>query len=80
MQTEIIVALIGAAGAALGSLVGIFANSRLTTYRLQKLEEKVAEHNKIVDRTYKLEEKAEIFSEKIYAVNHRIDDLEKGVK
>ena len=67
-------------GSAIGSLIGIVASSKLTAYRLEQLEKKVDKHNNLIERTYKLEEKAEILAEKISVANHRIDDLEKGVK
>lgn len=76
MNAEILVALISLAGSALGSLVGITINSRLTTYRLEQLEKKVNQHNNLIDRMYKVEEIAEVHDEKIKVVNHRIDDLE----
>lgn len=72
-------ALIGLCGSALGSLIGIFANSKLMQYRLEQLEKKVETHNKVIDRTYRLEERAQVFEERIKAVNHRIDDLERGM-
>lgn len=56
MNTEIIVALIASGGGFLGSLVGVIASSKLTTYRIQQLENKVEKHNTVIERTYKLEE------------------------
>lgn len=79
MPTEVLIALIGLLGSAIGSLIGIIASSKLTAYRLEQLEKKVDKHNNLIERTYKLEEKAEILAEKISVANHRIDDLEKGV-
>ncbi|MBR5867917.1 MAG: hypothetical protein IKZ21_00610 [Clostridia bacterium] len=55
MQSETIVALLGFFGTLVGSLFGVLAAQKLVQYRLQKLEEKVEAHNKIVERTYKLE-------------------------
>ena len=55
MSDTIIVALIGLLGSGLGSLIGVIASSKLTQYRIQKLEEQVAKHNNMVERTYKLE-------------------------
>lgn len=78
MPTEVLIALIGLLGSAIGSLIGIVASSKLTAYRLEQLEKKVDKHNNLIERTYKLEEKAEILAEKISVANHRIDDLEKG--
>ena len=72
----IIVALIGLAGSAAGSLGGVLVSSRLTQYRLEELEKKVQAHNNLVERTYKLEERTELQEEKIKVANHRIDDLE----
>ena len=73
----IVVALIGLAGSAIGSLVGILTSSKLTSYRLEQLEKKVEVHNKVIDRVYKLEERTELQEEKIKVANHRIGDLEK---
>jgi hypothetical protein len=74
---EIIVALIGVCGSALGSLIGIIANSKLTAYRLQQLEEKVDKHNNLVGRTYEIETDIEVIKNDIKVANHRIDDLER---
>lgn len=80
MPTEILVALIGLGGSAIGSLIGIIANSKLMNYRIQQLEEKVSKHNNLVERTYKLEERMEVTVEKLRVANHRIDDLEDKQK
>ena len=72
----IVVALIGLAGSALGSILGVLASAKLTSYRLEQLEKKVEVHNKVIDRVYKLEERTELQEEKIKVANYRIDDLE----
>ena len=74
----IAVALIGLAGSALGSILGVLASAKLTSYRLEQLEKKVEVHNKVIDRVYKLEERTELQEEKIKVANHRIEDLEKN--
>ena len=76
MSTEIIVSVISLLGTIVGSLGGILVSSRLTTYRIQKLEERVAKHNNLIDRVYRLEKTAELEGERIKVANHRIDDLE----
>lgn len=73
----IAVALIGLAGSALGSILGVLASAKLTSYRLEQLEKKVEVHNKVIDRVYKLEERTELQEEKIKVANHRIEDLER---
>ena len=50
METEIIVALIALAGTVLGSGGGVLVSSKLTAYRLQQLEKRVAEHNQYARR------------------------------
>ena len=76
MPTEILVAIIGLAGSAVGSLFGVIASGKLTAYRIEQLEKKVDKHNNLIERTYKLEEKTELLAEKISVANHRIEDLE----
>ena len=80
MNTEIIVALIASGGGLLGSLVGVIASSKLTTYRIQQLENKVEKHNTEIARTYKLEETEAVMQEQIRVANHRIADLEKQME
>lgn len=55
MSEGILVALLSLAGTLLGSLAGILTASRLTNYRIEQLEKKVETHNKVVERTFKLE-------------------------
>ena len=50
----------------------------LITYRIDELTEKVNKHNSLIERTYQLENRADLQEEKLKVANHRIDDLEKG--
>lgn len=69
MSPEIIVALISLLGTLGGSLGGILVSSKMTNYRLQQLENKVAEHNNFARRM-------PVIEEQIKVMNHRIEDLE----
>lgn len=80
MTEDIIVALIGFAGSAIGTLIGIVVNTKLTNYRLEQLENKVNKHNNLIDRTYKLEQTATLQAEKMAVANHRIEDLEEAMR
>lgn len=62
--------VISVVGTVAGSFLGVLASSKLTNYRLQKLEEKVDKHNHVVERMYVMEEKMKV-------ANHRIEDLER---
>ena len=55
MAEEIIIALIGFAGAVIGSALGVVASAKLTNYRLEQLEKKVNLHNSVIERVYNLE-------------------------
>ncbi len=69
-MTEIIIALLSLAGTLVGSLAGVLAANRLTTYRIQQLEKKVEKHNTVIERTYRLEEMMKV-------ANNRLNDLER---
>jgi ABC-type lipoprotein release transport system permease subunit len=55
MSEAVIIALIGFAGAVVGSALGILASAKLTNYRLEQLENKVNLHNNAIERLYNLE-------------------------
>ena len=55
VQPKIIVALLSLIGTLAGSLLGVLASNKLTNYRIEQLEKKVAAHNQLVERTYKLD-------------------------
>ena len=68
MPIELIVAGMSLLGTLAGTFGGILISSNLTNYRIEQLEKKVAEHNKVVERTYKLEGQ-------MLEVQHDIRDL-----
>lgn len=55
MSDAVLVALISGACTLLGSLMGVVTTSTLTTYRLKRLEDEVSKHNRIIERTFRLE-------------------------
>ena len=77
MSSEIIVAVIAFIGTVAGSYLGQRKSIALIAYRLEQLEQKVNQHNNLIDRTYQLETKIDLHEEKIRVANHRISDLEK---
>lgn len=72
MSETIVVALIGLAGSAIGAFAGVMASAKLTNFRLQQLEDKVAKHNNMVERTYQLEGR-------MNEAEHEIEDLKGRV-
>ncbi len=76
MATEIAVALIGLAGSAIGSVIGVMVSAKLTQYRLEQLEKKVDKHNSVIERTFRLEERCSVLEEDMKVSGHRLSDLE----
>ena len=79
MTEAIIVALLGLAGTLAGSYLANRKSTALIVYRLEQLEQKVSKHNKLVERTYALEEAVALAEERQKVANHRIADLERDV-
>ena len=77
MTEAIIVAVLSLLGTLTGAYFGNRKSAALIAYRLEQLEQKVAKHNGLVERTYHLEEATAVFEEKLKVANHRIDDLER---
>ena len=65
MTETVIVAVISLVGTLGGSLGGILTANKLTTYRIQQLEEKVEKHNKVIERVYNLEKHEAVIDEEI---------------
>ena len=68
MNETIIVGLLSLIGTLAGTFGGIITANKLTTYRIERLEEKVNKHNNIIERTYVLEGQ-------MTEVQHDIKDL-----
>ena len=72
MNTTIIVAIISFLGTGCGSILGILQANKLMVYRIKKLEEKVNQHNNLIERMYKVEDRAKSNS-------HRLDTIENAI-
>ncbi len=70
MEPTVIVALISFLGTVLGTFAGVLTGSKLTEYRIKQLESKVAKHNEVVERTFKLEGQ-------VLELQHDVRDLKK---
>ena len=65
MRSEVVVALLSLVGTFIGSIGGILASQKLTSYRLSKLEEKVDKHNNLIDRMYKIETRVTLIEDEM---------------
>ena len=68
MNDTVIVGILALIGTLAGTFGGILTANKLTTYRIERLEEKVNKHNNLIERTYKLEGR-------INEAEHDIKDL-----
>lgn len=84
MSEGVIVALIGLAGSAVGSLLGIFVSQKLTQYRLEQLEKKMDDHGAqfmaLSQRISDLEKHNLVQDERMREATRRIDDLERSTE
>lgn len=58
MDSTIVVGLLSLIGTLVGTFGGIITANKLTTYRIERLEEKVNKHNNVIERVYQLEGRA----------------------
>ncbi len=72
MSTEILIAVISAAGTVCGSLGGILISNRISTYRIGELEKKVEKLNNTLDKIARIEMHLAVLEE-------RVDTLEGKV-
>lgn len=55
MEDVVLTAGLSLLGTLIGTFGGIITGSKLTNYRLEKLEKTVDKHNNMIERVYKLE-------------------------
>ena len=67
----LLVAILSYVGNRKGAKEANDANAKLIAYRIQQLEDKVSQHNRVIERTFRLEGRMD-------EVEHDIRDLKKG--
>ena len=70
MEGETIITALSLIGTLAGSFGGILVSSKLTNYRLEKLEKKVDKHNNLAERLPVIEEKIKDFDRRLTEVEH----------
>lgn len=76
MTEAIIVAIITGVLTLVGVLISNNRNDAVQTERIEQLREEVKKHNNLIERTYKLEDRANRTEDELKRVNHRLDNLE----
>ncbi len=77
MSETIVVAVLSLVGTAIGSISAVFAANKLTNYKIDELKKTVERHNSLIDRTYRLEERATLMDEKLDNLDHRVEVIER---
>lgn len=80
MNEAIICGLIAGVVSITVALIQNGSTKKLIEYQLSELKKEVEKHNNVITRTYELEKKADVLTEKVAVANHRIEDLEKKVQ
>lgn len=67
-------AIIVAVLSLIGTLSGVYFSNKKSTaliaYRLEQLEKKVNQHNKVIERTYQLEKNEAVLEERLSSLEH----------
>ena len=74
---SIVVGVLAMTGTLGGAYLANRKSTALIAYRLSELEKKVDRHNSVIERTYGLEKRAEVFSQQLREVLRRLDELER---
>lgn len=79
MSEVVIVGVLSLIGTLGGSLFGILAANKLTTYRIEQLEKKVEQHNSIIERVVILEQSTTTQWERVDELRKMIEEIKKEV-
>ena len=76
MDDAVLTALLSLAGTAIGSITGILASNKLTNFRLKSLEDRVSQHNHLIERMYEVEDRAKANQHRINKIEERLESHE----
>lgn len=77
LDGALIAGVVSAVASIIGTFGGILVSSRLTNYRLEQLEKRVAEHNNLKVRAAELERDMAVLENREKVSEHRLNDLER---
>ena len=79
MTETVIVGTLSLVGTLGGSLFGILAANKLTTYRIEQLEKKVEKHNNVIERMAILEKSTETQWGRLDEIRKIVDKIKEEV-
>ena len=77
MNDTVFIALLTLIGTLAGTFGGIVTSSKLTSYRLEQLEQRVNKHNNLIDRTYELERQRTVDAHRLSTVEDKLTKMEE---
>lgn len=80
MTESIIVAIITGVLTLVGVLIANSRSDAVQNERIDSLREEVKKHNQLIERVFHLEGRADRHDDEFARVNHRLAEIEKGVK
>lgn len=78
MDSNIISALIALGGSLLGTLSGIIVSNRLTSYRIEQLEQKVDKHNNVLERVSLMEQNEKMIWKRVDELRNEVHGIKEG--
>ncbi len=79
MAETVIVGVLSLVGTLGGSLFGILAANKLTTYRIEQLEKKVEKHNNIVERVALINQSLDTQWKRVDELRKIVEEIQKEV-
>ena len=79
MAETVIVGVLSLVGTLGGSLFGILAANKLTTYRIEQLEKKVEKHNNIVERVALINQSLDTQWQRVDELRKIVEEIQKEV-
>jgi hypothetical protein len=70
MDSTVVVGLLAFFGTLIGTIGGIITSNRLTNYKIEILTKKVEEHNNLIKRMFKVEERCTVL-EKMNGIENK---------
>ena len=70
VDNAVLIAIITAVGTIVCGLVSAVMANRVTVYKIEALTKEVEKHNKVIERTYALEQKVEDMDDRLVRVEN----------
>lgn len=70
MADTVLIAIIAAVGTIISGLISTALANRVTAYKIENLTKEVEKHNRVIERTFALEQKVEDMDDRLIRVEN----------